>query len=161
MSLLEKLLAEDSDSNSPFKQDMQLEAAKNRILAERGIRQQLEYDADKEKMISDPSIRNSILAHVTRSAMSEKKAAKLPQNASFERALLNIDKDDPRREMYTKLASDLPNVLSNTPSGTNPGLTIANEIQRREKEVKPKIFEYIRNQRSSFFGKEPAPVDRY
>jgi hypothetical protein len=161
MSLLEKLLAEDSDSNSPFKQDMQLEAAKNRILAERGIRQQLEYDTDKEKMISDPSIRNSILAHVARSAMPANKAAKLPQNASFERALLNIDEDDPRREMYTKLASDLPNVLSNTPSGTNPGLTIANEIQRREKEIKPKIFEYIRNQRSSFFGKEPAPVDGY
>lgn len=125
------------------------------------FRKRLANEEARQEMINDPTISDKLLAHVSRAAMTEKTAAKMPPGASFEKAMLAIDKDDPRRAMYAKLSSDMPNLLKSLSYGTHPGTAIANELTRREEALKPQTYEYIRKRRGSFFGNDPAPAAGY
>ena len=110
----------------------------------------------KNKLINDPTYSDKILSHLSRSAMTDKAAAKLPEGANFDRALLAIDKDDPRRAVLAKMQKDMPDIIRSSPYGEDPSATIMNAVIDRGKTARDDTYKFIRDR--GFFDKEVAPV---
>jgi hypothetical protein len=114
----------------------------------------------KNKLINDPTAADHILARLSRSAMTDKTAAKMPEGASFEKAMAGIDKDDPRRAMLAQLSTDMPNIIRSSGYGEDPSATIMKAVQERGATAKEDTYKFIQG-RSGFFGKEVAPEAGY
>jgi len=110
----------------------------------------------KEKLLNDPTAADHILARLSRSAMTDKAAAKMPEGASFEKAMSQIDIDDPRRKMLAQLQTDLPSIIKGSAYGANPAESIMKAVQERGAASKEDIYKHIQSN-SGMFGKSVAP----
>lgn len=111
----------------------------------------------KQELLNNPEHANAYLAQLSRSAMTDKDAAKMGNNANLDKALLAIPEDDPRRKMFAQLSREIPNIIKNTPYGTDPSSAILNAVQRSEEAIKPEIYSYIKSN-EGWFGKKVAPA---
>jgi soluble cytochrome b562 len=124
------------------------------------FRQTLENEERKEKLLADPTASDTILAHFSRKAMTEKTAAKMPKGATIEKALSAIPEDDPRRAMFMQMRQELPQVIKSTPFGASPAEAITKHIENKLASNKEATYKYIQSQ-SGFFGREVAPEAGY
>jgi hypothetical protein len=129
------------------------------ILHKRMLAENLKFQNEqiKEKLLNDPTATDHILARLSRSAMTDKAAAKMPEGASFEKALSGIDPGDPRRAMLAKLSTDMPSIIKSSGYGENPASTIMKAVQDRGTVSKEDIYKFVQS-RSGFFDKSVAPV---
>jgi len=114
----------------------------------------------KQELLNNPEHANTYLAQLSRSAMTDKDAAKMGNNANLDKALLAIPEDDPRRKMYEQLASELPSLLEKSGYGADPRNTILSEVSRRQAEIRPEVYQYIKKN-SGWFGKSVAGEPGY
>ena len=112
----------------------------------------------KDKLLSDPTYSDKILSHLSRSAMTEQVAKKMPVGTSFEKAMSVIDKDDPRRAVLAGLQVDMPNIIKSTQFGEDPGAAIMKAVKEKNAAAKMDTYKFIQG-RSGFFSKAVAPVD--
>jgi hypothetical protein len=112
----------------------------------------------KQELLNNPEHANAYLAQLSRSAMTDKDAAKMGKNTNLDKALLAIPEDDPRRKMFAQLSREIPNIIKNTPYGTDPSSAILNAVQRSEEAIKPEIYNYIKSN-EGWFGKKVAPAE--
>lgn len=124
------------------------------------FRQTLENEERKDKLLADPIAIDTILAHFSRAAMTEKAAAKMPKGATIEKALSAIPEDDPRRAMFMQMRQELPQVIKSTPFGASPAEAITKHIENKLASNKEATYKYIQSQ-SGFFGREVAPEAGY
>jgi hypothetical protein len=142
----------DSDGYSPAEEQLKLAHHRQMMEEEYKMRQNLANEKVKQSLINDPVNRDQVLAGLSRSAMTDKVAARMPESATFEKAITAIPEDDPRRKMYEQLAVDLPSLLENSGYGTDPRGTILAEVSRRSAEIRPEVYKYIQKN-SGWFGK--------
>ncbi len=114
----------------------------------------------KQKLLNDPTYSDQILAHLSRSAMTDKVAAKVPVGSTFEKAMSNIDAADPRRKMLEKLQMELPSIIRDSPYGTDPRESIAKAVQSRGDASKEEVYKFIQS-RQGLFDTAPAPAEGY
>lgn len=124
------------------------------------LRQTLENEERKEKLLADPTAIDTILAHFSRAAMTEKAAAKMPKGATIEKALSAIPEDDPRRAMFMQMRQELPQVIKSTPFGASPAEAITKHIENKLASNREATYKYIQS-KSGFFGREVAPEAGY
>jgi putative transposon-encoded protein len=124
------------------------------------LRQTLENEERKEKLLADPTASDTILAHFSRAAMTEKAAAKMPKGATIEKALSAIPEDDPRRAMFMQMRQELPQVIKSTPFGASPAEAITKHIENKLASNREATYKYIQS-KSGFFGREVAPEAGY
>jgi len=124
------------------------------------MRKKLVNEDLKTQMLNDPTYADKILAHFSRSAMTEKASAKMPVGVSLEKAMSVIDKNDPRRAMYAATSADMSNIIRSTPFGGDPRQVIADTIKSRMESIKPSTYKYIQDN-SGLFGKDVAPEAGY
>ena len=74
----------------------------------------------KQKLLDDPTYIDHTLARLSRSFMTDQVAKKMPEGASFEKAMAGIDTADPRRAMLAKLSTDMPGIIKSSGYGEDP-----------------------------------------
>jgi len=114
----------------------------------------------KNKLLNDPTYSDQILAHLGRTAMTDKVAAKVPVGSNFEKVMGAIDKDDPRRKTFEKLQTAMPSIISSTPYGTDPRESIASAVKASGDASKEEVYKYIQS-KQGLFDKTPAPAEGY
>jgi hypothetical protein len=130
------------------------------MLLQKKYSSMMQHEDLKDKLLNDPTYSDHVLARLSRSAMTDKAAAKMPEGASFEKAMSAIDQGDPRKSMLMQLQADMPSIIKSSPYGVNPSETIMKSVQERSGASKEEIYKYIQKN-SGMFGKDVAPEAGY
>jgi hypothetical protein len=132
------------------------------ILHKRMLAENVKFQNEqvKDKMLNDPTAIDQVLSHLSRSAIPDNVAKRLPAGVNFEKAISSIDSGDPRRKILEQLQVDMPNIIKNTPYGVHPAETIMKTVQDRGTAAKEDIYKYIQSN-SGMFGKNVAPEAGY
>lgn len=123
-------------------------------------RRMIRNEDAKQDLLDDPIRLDQAVAGLSRSAMTDKVAAKMPANANLDRALLAIDENDPRRKMLMDLRKDMPSIIKNSGYGSDPGTAVMKEYKRRSDLARPDAYKFIQKN-EGWFGKNVAPEEGY